>query len=256
MNTRHACVLVCQFVICLTSIAALAVRADAAVIFNVLINPPSTAGGGATSTRSGLGSWHLYAIDDNADDFGISLYSVTMVNATAINHRSPVTNINDSNGDPQTAGFTLLRSATNANPIHAAQNFPDQTPFLIKGFGQTTGNFCDVAGGACVAVIGPTTSTSWGTYTNVSPYNGKHWLFIAEGLFNPPGPLPAIAAATVTVYNADFSSKFSPSIVPEPCATSLVGLALVGLSGFARRQPLRRYGIIGFNCVDDRRHFG
>src|SRR3954447_7197350 len=89
----------------------------ASVILGLLLNPGSTAGGGATSTRSGNGSWQLYALDDSNTDFGISSYNITMSGTTAINHRSPVTTIDDVNGDPQTAGFNLLRTGTNVNPI-------------------------------------------------------------------------------------------------------------------------------------------
>src|SRR3954469_5544560 len=78
---------------------------QATVYLGLSLNPKSTAGGGATSTRSGNGSWQLYALDDNDSDFGISSYSITMSGTTAINHRSPVTTIADINGDPQTAGF-------------------------------------------------------------------------------------------------------------------------------------------------------
>jgi hypothetical protein len=135
----------------------LATSANASVIVGLVIDPASTAGGGATSTRSGPGSWQVYALDDSNADFGISSYNITMTGTTAINHRSPVTTINDGNGDPQTAGFNLLRTATNGNPIQASQGLPGSTPFLIPGFGQTANSFANIAANATPpgTVVGP-----------------------------------------------------------------------------------------------------
>ena len=106
---------------------------QASVIVGLLLNPVSTAGGGAMSTRSGAGSWQLYALDDSNTDFGISSYNITMSGTTAINHRSPRTTINDVNGDPQTAGFSLLRTGTNVNPIQASQALPDEQQAFRRG---------------------------------------------------------------------------------------------------------------------------
>src|SRR5689334_21309331 len=98
---------------CLASLLAIslatpgAARAD--ILFGLLTDPTTTAGPGVNSTRSGAGSWQLYALDNSTLDFGIAYYNVTMSGATAINHRSPMTTAMDQNGDFQTAGFTLLR---------------------------------------------------------------------------------------------------------------------------------------------------
>ena len=218
--------------------------APAAVIFAWSVNPTTTAGGGATSTRSGIGTWQLYALDTDASSFGISSYNISMDNTTAINHRAPVTTINDQNGDPQTAGFNLLRTATNANPIQASQNLPGQTPFLITGFGQTAGNFTSKAQaidpGSMVVV--PTTSGSWGTYNDprLSPsiYSlNRSWVFLAEGAYNASGPWPRVGAAVATIFSNQAGVSVAAQVIlvpmdfPEPGALSLVALALVGGGG-------------------------
>jgi len=195
----------------------LATSANAATIIGVYLDPPSTAGAGATSTRTGAGTFHLYGADDNAGSFGIATYSISLGPAvTASSNRSPVSTISDSNGDNQSAGYSMLRSSTNANPMTGAENLPGQTPFLIKGLGQTAGSFANVAAAAPqpAAVVGPTTSGSWG-----GPYAGgslvdligstgvKKWVFLGEGAYNPallgPNLTTALAAmvpsATTTV---------------------------------------------------------
>ena len=198
---------------------------QAGVIVSLLQNPTTTAGGGATSTRSGNGTWQLYAIDDSNSDFGISSYNITLAGATAINHRAPVTTINDQNGDPQTAGFNLLRTGTNANPIQASQNLPGQTPFLITGFGQTASNFATKAQAIdpASAVVGPTTSGSWGNYNSpllsASSINGNKWVFLAEGL----GSSVRVSSATFTVFsNASGASVNVPTQIWEDSYPTIV----------------------------------
>jgi len=200
----------------------------ASMTLGLLLNPPTTAGPGVTSTRSGSGSWQVYAVDNSNTDFGISAYNITLVNATAINHRSPATTVVDSNGDPQTAGFSGLRSGTNANPIFGLQALPGTTPFLITGFGQSAGNFATktLAIDAASSIIGPTTSGSWGTYSSpfVSPSssyaNGHNWLFLAEGLGSP-----TISTAQAYVY----SDQAGTSVAAATQITSLPG-CLCGIS--------------------------
>jgi hypothetical protein len=237
--------------------------ANGGVILLMLLNPPSTAGGGATSTRSGNGSWQLYAIESaDATDFGISSYNITMSGTTALNHRSPVTTVQDSNGDPQTAGFNLLRTGTNVNPIQGSQGLPGTTPFLITGFGQTASNFVtkSTAIDTAAVVVGPTTSGVWGNYNfpdlsspllltgDGSPAAaaavtaGKKWVFLAEGL--GPAGITDVISAIFTVYstsNGQSAAAATMSVihidpnVPEP---SSVVLLLCGLAGFI--STLRR----------------
>jgi hypothetical protein len=235
--------------------------ANASVIVGLILNPASTAGGGATSTRSGNGSWQLYAIDDSNTDFGISSYNITMSGTTALNHRSPVTTVQDVNGDLQTAGFSLLRSGTNANPIQASQALPGTTPFLITGFGQTASDFVtkSTAIDPAAVVVSPTTSGVWGNYNSPALSNasilagegyrsaaaavaaGKKWVFLAEGL--GPAGVTQVTSAVFTVFtNQQGASSATPSIIgpdgPEPTSMVLLlsGLMMASCSCFRRSR--------------------
>jgi hypothetical protein len=233
------------------AVLMLSSTANAGVIFGLLQDPLTTAGGGATSTRSGAGTWHLYALDDGAD-LGIALYNVTMSGATAINHRSPVTTVQDENFDTFGAGFPAFRSATNANPILAGQLLvPNQTKYPITGFGVEASNFAAKVAllDPLASVVGPTVSGSWGVYLppQVAPRltsNGlRNWVFLAEGA----GTGVNISQHSASVYLTASSSAADATAaqtsvellggeIPEPASLTLVALGAVGVFGFGRRR--------------------
>ena len=223
MTSRQSRRLASRAFLTFSFIAVLAATANSAVIVGVVVNPPTTAGGGATSTRSGPGSFHIFAVDN--DNLGISSYNLTMGPAvTASNNRSPVTTIQDGNGDYFSAGFNLLRTTSNAPQMQASQSLPGSSPYLIAGMGQTAGSFATIATTRGVqpgSVVGPTTSAAWGTYLTSAgdAASGKKWVFLGEGLWNTSMPLTSnlqiVSAAVTTVFNdaQTFVSIASPAFI-------------------------------------------
>jgi hypothetical protein len=202
--------------------AVLTASAGAAVILNLVISPATTAGGGATSTRSGANAFQIYAIDTAG--FGISGYNLTMGPVvTASNNRTPLAFIQDADLNIVSAGFDTSRSASNAPQMHGLQNFPGSTPYLIQGMGQTLGSFTDVAAAGPnqpASVVGLPTSGTWGgPYNNGVTSGTKKWLFIGEGLWDTSVPITSptqfVSAATFTVYSdQDFHSVAAETIFP------------------------------------------
>jgi len=226
----------------------LATSANAGTIVGIAVNPGTTAGGGSTSTRSGLGTFHLFGLDET--NLGISSYNITMGPAvTASNNRSPVTSITDGNGDTFAAGFNLLRTASNAPQMQASEPLPGSSPYIVQGFGQTAGDFASQASSKGVqpgSVVGPTTSAGWGTYltSGGDAASGKKWVFLGEGTWNTSLPFTGasmfVPAAVLTAFgdanNGSIPTTTTIILIPEPATLSLLGLAMVGCFGFIRRR--------------------
>jgi hypothetical protein len=211
--------------------------APAAIVVGLVLDPATTAGlsSDVSSIYSGPGTWHLFAVDDNADDFGISLYNVNVAGAASMRHTSPLANILDNDGNAIEAGFNVLRSPNASTAVHASQQLPGRSPVHITGIGQEAGNFADKIaalqpGGT---ILNSPTSSSWGNYSTISPLNGKNWLFLGEGTYDI-GTLPSISKASFSVYDnpETFNSRFAPTlIVPDSItATLLTGDYLASLA--------------------------
>src|SRR5262245_14315504 len=86
----------------------------------LLVDPPTTAGAGIasaggfalTSTRSGAGTWQLYAVDEATGSFGIAQVNAALTGTIPlVNNRATQTLYDTSPDDTGfKAGLTLLRS--------------------------------------------------------------------------------------------------------------------------------------------------
>jgi len=254
----------CFFAAMATMLVASSV--NAAVIVGLAIDPNTTAGAGSNSTRSGNGTWHLYAIDNTPGSSGISSFDVTVTSSAsmAVNNRAPSTNYDaDGQGTTVGAGFSLLKNVIGNNTpvveLTGAQPTPPSADssgnvsvdyFPISGYGQTAASF---ATKYSAAIAGPTVGASWGAYTpaNLSTPQaaaanptGLKWVFLGEGTYTGTAPT---AVASMTIYN-NFANTFASVVpaggssvvvlpnIPEPATIALFGLAFVGSFGFLRRR--------------------
>jgi len=215
------------------AVLALAVTANAGQMYVVgVLDPTTTAGAGiapinranstgtftVTSSLSGAGRWHLYALDDVTGSFGLAGFSVP-VGGTATGHLNRSTTATFAGYDDAdetlsnqsgAAGFSdaLVRSGVGsnpANPIQGSQAIGSQ--FDIPGMGQTAGNLNSTPNLIAPGdhrTWGAVTSGQWGNYATsptiaqltlklgtvpalqgaITAMNaGKKWVLLGEGLY-------------------------------------------------------------------------
>jgi hypothetical protein len=260
------------------AVLAMATVANAGAMYAYLVIDPATTAGAAiapivnpgggtmavTSTRSGANTWHLYAVDDIDNSFGIKTYNIKL-NGTlpAINNRSASGTWTDGN-DTFNEGFSdaVVRTGSNVNPIAGSQATPSvaNTP-LIGGYGINASNFVLKTPGGATNSYSPVANGQWGLYADpltsgivAATGHVRNSIFLAEGTYT--GAAPTIDTATlvsaggsvIAYYNQDPATVGSPGgtnapslvttnpFIPEPATMTLVGLALVGFSGLVGRR--------------------
>src|SRR5262249_6274598 len=141
----------------------------------MVVDPATTAGAGVAasgsfsvqSNRSGSGTWQLYAVDDIAGSFGIAQVKAQLTGTTPIITNRVTQTLYDTDDDSgDKAGFTLLRSANNANPVTASQELPGSQPFFVGGFGITAGNYTAALSAQSPTGFSGTTNGQWGNYSS------------------------------------------------------------------------------------------
>jgi hypothetical protein len=258
-DCRHAALIVWS---CLLACSAARVVDGGNVYVAFVVDPPTTAFSGVptadgftgTSTRSGPGTWHLYAVDDVPNTFGIKNIYLKISpgpggTVPSIQNRLPLTSWDDSpsfgsgNG-PFTTGLNNNRSSGGSGRISGQQDSGviagDITVPLIDGFGQTSSNFKIKTGGQS---FDGTLNGQWGNYADFPAINFgsgvRHPLFMGEGTYT--GSPPTIDTTTfvfgdheIAVWtNAALTNWTTYTVVlitvPEPTTSVLSGAALLSV---------------------------
>jgi hypothetical protein len=268
----------------LATIAALglAATANAGTVYTYLVFDPATtagagvapiAGGGTNmvvnSSKSGAGTFHLYAVDDADGSAGLRSFFVTITpgaggTVSALLNRSPTGNWDDQptygDGTQSPIGFDFSRATT---PQMSGVQSPGNNP-QIGGFGITASNFQAKTNAG--SYIAQPTSGQWGVYADAG-YTGtsgtlanghvRAALLLGEGQYT--GAKPSIDIGTLFqnggtggsyFFSAGFPTSGSGTIgsglaqgisntnpfIPEPATLTLVGLAVLGFGGLAGRR--------------------
>jgi hypothetical protein len=199
------------------------------------IDPATTAGYGVlpaggfsvSSNRSGPGTWHLFAIDDATNSFGIAQVKAQLIGTVpAINNRLTQTRYDTDDNSGFKAGFTLLRSATNANPIIGSAELAGTQPFLQTGLGISAGSYNSIPG---ARAFSGTTNGQWGNYADVDPTylaltgHMRNALFIAEGTYTGVAPVVDLANSFVAYYtNATSGASLQATVFgPNPLVNTI-----------------------------------
>jgi hypothetical protein len=172
-----------------------------------------------------------------SENAGIASYQFTLGNVTSLSHVSPeAANATNAGLEVGPAGFTLYRSPSSVNnspsnpiTVTASQDTVNPTPHVIHGFGLEDSSFLEEG----IIAVPPATQGDWN-----SP------LLVATGTWSDvANALPSLSAASVVVFDSQggTSAAISQSnlvtvFVPEPSACALIGLALLGVVGFAFRR--------------------
>jgi hypothetical protein len=261
------------------AILAMAATANAGTVYTYLVLDPATtagagvapvAGGGSNmivnSSRSGAGSFHLYAVDDADGSAGLRSFFVKINPAVGgtvagLLNRSPTGNFDTEptygDGSPSPVGFDFSRSTT---PLMSGVQSPSNS-VQISGFGITAGNF--QAATSAGSYQSTPTSGQWGTYADAKTSgqlgNGhiRNAVLLGEGTYTGGAPsidtttlfenggtggsyffssgFPSAGSGTIGVGLAQNVSSQNP-FVPEPATLTLIGLAVVGFGGMVGRR--------------------